>query len=235
MIDNSILFDLKKLGKLEIAKFVKRHNRFVGEIIIDGKRKSIHIADTGRLREILTEGREVLVVKNREELKTDYKLISAKMDNEWVLVNTSIHSRIGRKAIKKGVLGFVPESIKNEVQFGDSRLDYLVNGDTFIELKASNLLLNNRCLFPDAPTERGVKHLKELYKATKEGYKAVILIMGLRDCGCFYPNVDLDKKFSDEFFNVLNKGVKFIGFKIKINEKREIVLNGKMEICPSRF
>ncbi len=227
----SILFDLNKLGKLQKAFFLNRKNRFVGEIEIDGKIHSVHIADTGRLREILTEGREILVVKNRDGLKTDYKLISANMDNEWVLVNTSLHSKIGYVAIKKGVLGYIPTNIKREVKFGDSRLDYLVDGNTFIELKASNLLIGNRCIFPDAPTERGVKHLSELYTATKMGYKAIILIMGLRNCECFSPNKILDRKFSDKFTEVLNKGVEFIGFKIKINEEKKIVLNGSMKLC----
>jgi sugar fermentation stimulation protein A len=153
------------------------------------------------------------------------------MDDGWVLVNTSLHSKIGMEAIKNGILGFFPQNIKREVQFGKSRLDYLVDNNTFVELKASNLLIDNRCIFPDAPTERGVKHLKELHLATKKGYKAIILIMGLRNCSCFSPNKILDKNFSDSFFNVLNNGVQFVGFKVKIDDKKRVVLNGSMKLC----
>jgi len=193
---SEILLDLNKLGKLEEAEFIVRKNRFVGEIRLNGKISSVHIADTGRLKEILTEGRKVLVLKNRKELKTDYKLISARMEDGWVLVNTSLHSKIGYEAIKKGVLGFKPKKIKKEVAFGNSRLDYFIDENTFVELKASNLLVNQRCIFPDAPTERGVKHLKELLEAVKRGYKGIILMMGLRECNCFYPNTGLDQNFS---------------------------------------
>ena len=227
------VFDLNRLGKLEEGIFLERLNRFVGKIKINDNIYSCHIADTGRLREILIEGRKILVVKNRKGLKTDYKLISAEMDNnEIVLVNTSIHSKIAFNSIKKGVLGFTPKKIKSEFKFGNSRLDFLIDDNILVELKASNLLINDRCIFPDAPTERGVKHLKELLDAKKKGYKSIILIMGLRDCDCFIPNKNLDKSFSDTFFKVLSEGVKFVGFKIKINkESKKIYINGKMKLC----
>lgn len=227
------IFDLNKIGKLEEGIFLERLNRFVGKIKVKDRIFSCHIADTGRLREILTEGRKIWIVKNRKGLKTDYKLVSAEMENkEMVLVNTSIHSKIALNSIKKGVLGFIPDKIKSEFKFGNSRLDFLIDDNILVELKASNLLINNRCIFPDAPTERGVKHLNELLEAKKKGYKSIILIMGLRDCDCFLPNKNLDRIFSDTFFKVLSEGVKFAGFKIKINrENKKIYLNGKMNIC----
>ncbi len=227
------VYDLNKLGKIEEGIFLERLNRFVGKIRVKNRVYSCHIADTGRLKEILTKDRKIWIVKNRAELKTDYKLISAEMENdEMVLVNTSIHTKIALSSIKMGVLGFIPDKIKPEFKFGNSRLDFLINGNILVELKASNLLVENRCLFPDAPTERGVKHLKELLEAKRKGYESIILIMGLRDCDCFLPNKNLDTKFFDTFFNVLSGGVKFIGFKIRINkENKKIYINGKMEIC----
>lgn len=101
------LFDLNRLGKLEKGLFVERVNRFTGLCRIGSNIYTCHIADTGRLKEILTEGREIILVKNRPELKTDYRLVSARMEDGWVLVNTSIHSRIGLEAIKKGYLDFI--------------------------------------------------------------------------------------------------------------------------------
>ena len=76
------LLNLNSLGKLEKAIFIGRVNRFLGKILINGQEKSCYIADTGRLEEILTEGREIFVVKNRNGLKTDYTLITAKMGDE---------------------------------------------------------------------------------------------------------------------------------------------------------
>ncbi len=227
------LFDLNRLGKLEKGLFVERVNRFTGLCRIGSNIHTCHIADTGRLKEILTEGREIILVKNRPELKTDYKLVSARMEDGWILVNTSIHSRIGLEAINKGVLGFHPKKIKPEIKFGESRIDYLIDDDTFVELKGSNLLLDGRCLFPDAPTVRGVKHINELVRAVKNGYRAYILIMGLRDCSCFSPNTQLDPDFSRAFFEALRSGVKYSGFKIKIMDNGKIILSGKMPLCQS--
>ncbi|MDK2790778.1 MAG: sugar fermentation stimulation protein [Methanothermococcus sp.] len=228
------LLDLNKLGKIEKARFISRLNRFVGICEINGKRSSLHIADTGRLKEILVEGREILVLKNREGLKTDYKLLAVKMEN-WILINTSLHSKIAKKVIEYGILGFKPKKVKAEVKFGNSRLDFLVDDKIYVEVKGSNLMVNlnnlNKCLFPDAPTERGRKHIRELMKAKEQGYGSVILIMGLRDCDCFSPNFEMDKEFGEIFIEALKKGVEYVGFKIKIDENFKVVLNGKMELC----
>ena len=225
------LFDLKTLGELKKGFFIKRQNRFVGICNIDNKEKTCHIADPGRLKEILTEGREVLVVKNKPDLKLDYKLIAVKMEEGWILLNTSIHSKIAKKAIKEGILGFIPEKIKSEVKFGESRLDFLINEDLFVELKGSNLLFKDRCLFPDAPTQRGARHLEELIKAVEEGFKASILIMGLRECKCFGINKELDPKFWNTFKKALEKGVSYKGFKVKIDRDFNVVLNGELPLC----
>lgn len=226
-----VLFDLKKLGKLEEAEFIERPNRFVGLCRINGLIKKCHIADSGRLKEILTEGRKLLVVKNPEGMKTDYRVLAAKMEEGWILLNTSIHSKIGKKAIEKGVLGFKPKKIRSEVKYGNSRIDFLVDENTLIELKGSNLLVEGKCLFPDAPTSRGKKHLEELIKAVKEGYQAFILIMVLRDCRCFETNKKLDPAFSDAFEKALKVGVKFIGFKVKIDKNLNVVLKEKIGLC----
>lgn len=226
-----ILFDLKTLGKLEKGTFIERPNRFVGICNIDGKEKTCHIADPGRLKEILTEGREILVVKNKPHLRMDYKLVAVKMEDGWILLNTSFHSKIAKEAIKKGVLGFIPKKIKSEVSFGKSRIDYLIDNKIFVELKGCNLLIENKCLFPDAPTKRGTRHLEELIEAKKQGYEAVILIMALRECRCFDVNRNLDPVFSKTFEKALKGGVVFKGFKVKIDEDYNVVLNGKLELC----
>ncbi len=225
------LFSLNSLGKLEEATFVERPNRFTAICKKNGKNIICHVADSGRLKEILTEGRKLLVVKNPPDLKTDYKILAAKMEEGWILLNTSLHSKIGKEAIKKGILGFIPKEIKTEIKWGNSRIDYLVNNNIFVELKGSNLLHKNRCLFPDAPTQRGVKHLKELIELTKRGYRAVIMIMALRDCFCFQTNEKTDPEFSKMFNRALEQGVELIIFKIKIDHQFNILLKEKIPLC----
>jgi sugar fermentation stimulation protein A len=226
-----VLFDLKKTGKIEEGRFIKRENRFVGLCRINNRIKRCHIADSGRLKEILTADRKVLVAENPEGLKTDYRILAAEMEDGWILLNTSFHSKIGKKAIENGILGFKPEKIKSEVKFGKSRIDYLVDDSVFVELKGSNLLSGKKCLFPDAPTVRGRKHLEELIKAVKQGYKAVILIMVLRDCECFETNKKLDPQFSEAFEKALKEGVRFVGFKVKIDKDLNVVLKEKINLC----
>ncbi len=219
------LFDLSYLGELKKGKFIKRINRFVGMVDVKGKSYLCHIADTGRLEEILTKGRDILLAKNPDNLKTDFKLLACKMEH-WVLINTSIHSKITDIAIKKGVLGFVPENIKREVKVGNSRLDFLIDG-IYAELKGSNLLKNGRCLFPDAPTIRGVRHIKELIRLRASGIKSALIVMALRDCHYFKPNDRLDPLFSRVFNEAMEVGVIFWGYKVKV-DGNFVVYNGEL-------
>ncbi len=210
------LLNLSFLGKLVKGRFKERLNRFVGVVQVNGKEYLCHIADTGRLKEILTEGREVILAENPPQLKTDFKLVACKMEH-WALINTAIHSKIAEQAIKKGVLGFVPKTIKREVKAGNSRLDFLID-DMYAELKGSNLLIDDKCVFPDAPTARGLKHLKELIALRESGKRSALIIMALRDCKYFFPNEKLDPAFSKEFQRAIEKGVGFYGFKVKIED-----------------
>ncbi|NOZ12672.1 MAG: DNA/RNA nuclease SfsA [Acidobacteria bacterium] len=231
------LFDLKKLGKLVFGEFISRPNRFVGKIGIDGHFASCHIADTGRLKEILTEGRRIMVAENPPRLKTDYRLIACEMPEtgEWVLINTSIHTHIARTAIRNGVLGFIPETLRPEIKAGNSRLDFLVNNRLYIELKGTNLVLNSQCRFPDAPTTRGRRHLEELIQLKKEGKDAMILILGLRNCPCFVPNREMDPAFAATFQKALGSGVQYHGFRIKTDTAAgKILFNGNLPICPEK-
>ncbi len=226
------LFDLEQLGPMVPAVFYNRPNRFIGNISVKDQMKTCHVADTGRLEEILTENRKILVIKNRKELKTDYTLIAAKMNDEWILVNTFLHSKIVRIALEKGLLGFIPKSIKSEVTFGKSRLDFLINDTIFIEVKASNLLKDDCCLFPDAPTTRGRRHLEELINAKKKGYRSIILLLGLRACKCFSPNSIIDEHFSSTFKKALALGVEYKGFKIRFDpSNKTLYYDSDMPLC----
>jgi len=231
MSESLKLFDLNKLGELTFAEFISRPNRFVGEIQVNGRTASCHIADTGRLKEILMKGRRILVAKNPARLKTDYRLLACEM-GEWVLINTAIHTHIARAAIHNGVLGFIPKTLQPEVKTGNSRLDFLVDNRLFIELKGTNLILDSQCRFPDAPTTRGRRHLEELIQLKKGGKDAMILILGLRNCPCFVPNRDMDPAFSTTFQKALANGVQYQGFRVKLDIDTGYVLsNGKLPLC----
>ncbi len=197
---------------------------------VNGDVKKVHIADTGRLEEILTPNRELLLLKNRSGLKTDYTLIAAKMEEGWVLINTKFHSTIAQRAIENGGLGFKPQRVKKEVVFGNSRLDFKAD-NTFIELKGCSLVQNGFCLFPNAPTTRGVKHIQDLIVAKKAGFDAMVLIMAVRKCNCFKPHPTRDETFKKIFFEALRQGVRFCGFFIRIDENLHVLYDGQLKLC----
>ena len=223
ILDKSEFLSLKK------GKFIERLNRFVGLCEVDGNLAKCHIADTGRLKEILTEGREILVIKNISN-KTDYKLISAKMEEGYILLNTSFHSKIAEKIIEKGYLGFKPVKIKREILYKDSRIDFLVDDRFYIEVKGCNLRKESLCLFPDAPTSRGTKHIKHLIELKNKGYESGIMIIAFRECEEFLPNYETDEEFSKYFLKALEVGVKFYGFIVRFDEDFNIVLNKTLKL-----
>ena len=226
------LFDLNTFGCLQKAVFLSRPNRFVGHIQVDGRIATCHIADTGRLREILHHGREILVTRNPAHLKTAYRLLAARMD-DWVLINTAIHSRIVRRALEGGVLGYKPSLIVAEVQVAGGRLDYLVDDQLYIEVKGTNLLKNGQCLFPDAPTTRGRRHLEELIRLKEDGYDAMILLLGLQNGNCFRPHHELDPEFANTFRRALSAGVRYQGLKLHLRMPEGIIVAGEnLPLCP---
>ncbi len=225
-----ILFDLKTLGRLTPGTLIERRNRFLASALIDNKIQKVHIADTGRLEEILTPKRELLLLKNRSGLKTDYTLIAAKMEEGWVLINTRLHRPIAHKAIEKGVLGFVPKSVQAEIAFGKSRLDFKAD-NAYIELKGCSLVQDSYCLFPNAPTTRGTKHIQDLKNAKKALFDAYILILALRRCRCFKPHPTRDPVFAKAFSQALQAGVVFRGFFVRIDSECNVVFDGMLHLC----
>ncbi|BCD63006.1 sugar fermentation stimulation protein A [Nitratiruptor sp. YY08-26] len=229
-----ILFDLKTLGKLTTGSLIKRENRFLATALVHNQIKKVHIADTGRLEEILTPNRELLLLKNRPGLKTDYTLIAAKMEEGWVLINTKLHRPIAQKAIEQGVLGFIPKTLQAEVTFQKSRLDFKAD-NAYIELKGCSLVQENICLFPNAPTSRGVKHIQDLIQAKEQGFDAYILIMAVRQCNCFKPHPTRDPTFKAIFTQALAQGVGFKGFFIRIDTNLHICYDGELPLCPDEL
>ncbi len=225
-----IILENKHFENLIFGTFVKRLNRFVGLCKVKDNFEKCHIADTGRLKEILVEGKEIVLIKNKEENKTKYKLLAVKMEEGFILVNTIYHSKIGQRLIENGLLGMIPKKIKREVKYNDSRIDFLLDDKIFVELKGCNLKIDNNCIFPDAPTSRGLKHLKNLIQLKKEGFESAIMVIAFRECDTFLPNFITDKKFSEYFIKAMDVGVKFYGFKVKFDNEFNIIYNGKISI-----
>ncbi len=164
-----------KYDNITKAVFVNRPNRFIAEVEIDEEREIVHVKNTGRCKELLIPGCDVwLTEPGTPDRKTRYDLIAVKKDN-GILFN--IDSQAPNKVVKEWLVTQDYDKVIPEYKFGNSRIDfYMERGEErfLMEVKGCTLEIDGIGYFPDAPTERGVKHLQELTEAVKNGYKAMI-------------------------------------------------------------
>ena len=201
--------------------FISRPNRFTGEIKYKGRIETAHIHDPGRLKELLIEGAEILFTHSKGKLK--YYIKAVKAEDEWVIIDTALHSKIAMK-----VFEYLPElsdvkEIKKEVKIGNSRIDFLLDGIP-LEVKGVSLVKEGIALFPDAPTQRGARHVKEIIE-----HKGIILFLIFRRAGSFYPNWEMDLKFSKNLSEARKKGIKIITVQISF-DGNIIYYNGKIPL-----
>lgn len=164
-----------KYDNIKKAIFLRRPNRFIAEVDINGRREIVHVKNTGRCKELLIPGCEVwLTAPGTPDRKTTYDLVAVRKDT-GVLFN--IDSQAPNKVVKEWLDRQDYDRIVPEYKYGDSRIDfYMERGEEryLMEVKGCTLELNGIGFFPDAPTERGVKHLRELTAAVKKGYKTML-------------------------------------------------------------
>ena len=212
--------------KIYKATFIKRPNRFNAQVLFNDTEIVVHVPNTGRCREILTPGCTVLL---REETnpnrKTKFDLIAAYKDN--ILIN--IDSQIPNKVVKEALELKVVDKLKNynkiltEKTFGSSRFDFKLSNDNyetyFLEVKGVTLEENGYCRFPDAPTQRGTKHILELIDVKKHGIGAGILfLIQLNNIKSFSPNDETDPEFSNALRLAQNEGVDILVYSCKVTE-----------------
>ena len=157
------------------AVFVKRPNRFIAEVNIDGRRETVHVKNTGRCKELLIPGSEVwLTAPGTPDRKTKYDLIAVRK-NSGILFN--IDSQAPNKVVKEWLASQDYDAVVPEYTYGDSRIDFYMERGTekyLMEVQGCTLEIGGVGYFPDAPTERGVKHIRELIKAKEAGYHAIL-------------------------------------------------------------
>lgn len=182
--------------------FISRPNRFVAQVLIDGDEETVHVKNTGRCKELLIPGAEVILARSGNPTrKTGYDLIAVyKKSLGWVNIDSQAPNVLVKEWLESGRSMFRDISlIKPECRFGNSRVDfYLECGSRkiFIEVKGCTLEIEGNGYFPDAPTERGVKHLRELAEAAKEGYECYIaFVIAMPKVTEVYPNMDTHPEF----------------------------------------
>ncbi len=200
---------LKEIDGLVEGKLVRRINRFVLEVFVGGRIARAHLRDSGRLTELMKVNNRVLMRPKRRE-KTEFEVFVIYNDLIPVIVNSSIHSELGTKVLE--LVGY--RILKKEVRAGDSRIDLLVEKDTeklFVEVKGCTLVKNGTALFPDAPTERGVKHVRRIAEL---GGTILFLVMR-EDAEKMMPNAETHPEFARTLEEAVRGGVKVMAALLK--------------------
>ena len=194
------------------ARFIRRPNRFIAEVMVDGVQETVHVKNTGRCRELLIPGCEVwLTEPDSPGRKTRYDLVAVRKDN-GLLIN--IDSQAPNKVAREWLDTRNYDVVVPEYRYGDSRIDFYMerDGERFLmEVKGCTLEVDGIGYFPDAPTERGVKHLKELARAEGEGYHAMLaFVIQMDGISEVRANVSMHPEFGEALEEAKAAGVKVV-------------------------
>ena len=205
------------------AEFCDRPNRFIAHVKINGVMETVHVKNTGRCRELLVPGYPVILEKSDNPArKTAYDLISVCKEGRWINMDSQAPNEAAAEWIQGG--GLFPEevSVYRERKYGNSRFDIYVESPerkAFIEVKGVTLEENNIVCFPDAPTERGLKHVEELAECMQDGYEAYLLfVIQMKDVRKFQPNWNTHHRFGDALKAARETGVRILAMDCMIGE-----------------
>ena len=224
-----------RYAKIVEGTFLARPNRFIAHIEIGGKTEVCHVKNTGRCRELLPVGAKVWCLDAESPTrKTRYDLITVQKGKRLINMDSQAPNAAVKEWLLAGGLGEI-QKLKAESKHGASRFDFSFTKDgreCFLEVKGVTLENDGICAFPDAPTQRGAKHLKELAELARQGYGAYVLfVIQMEGVKYLHPNDATDKPFGDALRNARDAGVKIMAYDCKItvdsmeiNEKVEVKL-----------
>jgi len=216
------------------AEFISRPNRFIANIKLEGKTEICHVKNTGRCKELLLTNAVVCVQEaENPSRKTKFDLISVYKGKKLINIDSSAPNKVFFEWVQNGNLFKDVTKIRPELKHGDSRFDFYIEADgqkIFVEVKGATLEENGVVLFPDAPTERGVKHLNGLCDCVREGFSAyVVFVIQMRGVKYFTPNVKTHKAFGDALKTAAKSGVNIIAIDCDVTEN-SITANNFVEV-----
>ena len=200
--------------------FIERPNRFIAMVEINGIITKCHVKNTGRCKELLVKGSTVVLQESNDpDRKTRYDVIAVYKGELLINMDSQIPNAVVEESISK--LGLIEglRTIRREVTHGDSRFDIYAEGERecFIEVKGVTLENDGIAMFPDAPTERGLKHINELIKAAEEGYYAgIIFVIQMKGVEVFKPNYKTHAAFGNALKTAKNSGVEIMAYDCKV-------------------
>lgn len=212
-----------KYERIEVGTFLKRPNRFLAYVEIAGQKQVVHVKNTGRCIELLKPRATVYVQKaDNPKRKTQWDLIGVKKGKRMINMDSQIPNKVVEEWIREGNLFPDATLIRPETTYGTSRFDlYVEAGERkiFIEVKGVTLETDGVVKFPDAPTERGVKHLKELCCAVKDGYEAyVFFVIQMKGVKYFTPNMETHAAFGDALRHAKEQGVRILAYDCNVTK-----------------
>ena len=230
-----------KYHNVEKAVFLERPNRFIARVERNGRKETVHVKNTGRCAELLTERAEVYLEKSgKAERKTAYDLIAVNKNGRII----NMDSQAPNRAVEEWLLTkqLFPDLtlLRPETVYGKSRFDFYLEAGgkkIFLEVKGVTLEEGNVALFPDAPSARALKHTEELMEAKKEGYEACLLfVVQMQGVSCFMPNRRMQQAFADALAAAERAGVRLLAYDCVV-EPGEIVINRPVPVIlePERF
>ena len=223
------------------AIFLSRINRFVAKVLLDSQEIFVHVKNTGRCRELLICGATVFLQPKPDNHlgKYKYSLIAVYKDKMLVNMDSSAPNTVVGEALM-GSCDLVPDMgkivyMKPEAVFEDSRFDFFVRDEHgregYIEVKGVTLEENGVARFPDAPTVRGIKHLRGLERAYKQGFSATILfVVQMKGCRCFSPNYEGVPEFGDALERAFRNNVSVCAFQCEVDFDY-LKLTDKLPLC----
>ena len=218
------------------GRFLNRPNRFIAEVEVNGKIERVHVKNTGRCRELLVPGCTCFLSDSgNPERKTRYDLIAVQKGELLINMDSQVVNAVAEEYLKKGTLFSKDALIRREVTYGKSRFDFYIEEGArkiFLEVKGVTLENAGTASFPDAPTERGVKHLNELIAATKEGFESyVFFVIQMKGVTRFTPNDFTHPEFGETLREAEKQGVKILAMdclvtpdSLTVDEKVKIFL-----------
>lgn len=214
--------------------FLERPNRFIAYVEIAGEQNTVHVKNTGRCKELLQPGATVYLEKSTNpDRKTAYDLVAVQKGERLINMDSQIPNKVVEEWLWKKELFHDLVLVRPETKYGKSRFDfYLETGEDkiFMEVKGVTLEGDGVVRFPDAPSERAVKHVEELIQACAEGYKAYILfVIQMKSVKYFTPNESTHPEFSDALRKAAEAGVKILAYDCNVT-KESITLENSVEV-----
>lgn len=210
-----------KYANMVPGTFLARPNRFIAHVEIGGQTEVVHVKNTGRCRELLPAGAEVWCQKSGNPTrKTKFDLITVRKGGRLINMDSQAPNFAAKEWLSAGGLGGI-QDLRAETVHGDSRFDFSFTLDgkrCFLEVKGVTLESGGICAFPDAPTERGTKHLRGLAEAVREGFGAYVLfVIQMADVESLHPNDATDPNFGAALREAAACGVQVIAMDCEVS------------------